>query len=554
MVGIEKEQLKRDCGATDMVQLVLSRRAFLTGSTALATAALWPRRSKAADVAQKGGRLIVAADSEPRNLNPAIVASNGVFFVASKVIEPLAEASFDGENGLAPRLATGWEGSADGLTATFRLREGVKWHDGTPFTSADVAFSAMEVWKPLQNLGRVVFKALEKVETPDDLTAVFHFSEPTPFQLIRNALPALTAVLPKHVFAGTDIMANPANEKLIGTGPFKYAEHKTGEYYRLTRNDEYWGGGEPYLDEIIYRVLPDRAAAAGALEAEEIHLAAFSAVPLADLNRISKVSGLTVISKGYEALTYQLVVEINHRRKELADLKVRQAIAHAIDRDFVVKTIFLGYAKTSTGPVPHYDSQFYTGDVPSYPFDIAKANALLDEAGYKRDKDGARFTLRLLPAPYFNETKQFGDYLRQALGAIGIDARIVNNDSAAHQKAVYTDHDFDLAIAPTVYRGDPAISTTILVESGIPAGVPFSNQGGYANAELDALIARAAREIDEKKRTALYHQFQQMVEADLPLINVAEWGFITVASDRVKNVSNNPRWAVSNWADTWLEQ
>ncbi len=537
-----------------MVQLVLSRRAFLAGSTALAAVAVWPRGSKAAGTAQKGGRLVVAADSEPRNLNPAIVASNGVFFVASKVIEPLAEASFDGENGLAPRLASAWEGSADGLTATFRLRDGVKWHDGTPFTSADVAFSAMEVWKPLQNLGRVVFKVLEKVETPDDLTAVFHFSEPTPFQLIRNALPALTAVLPKHVFAGTDIMANPANEKLIGTGPFKYAEHKTGEYYRLARNDDYWGEGEPYLDEIVYRVLPDRAAAAGALEAQEIDLAAFSAVPLADLDRISKVPGLTVISKGYEALTYQLVVEINHRRTELADRKVRQAIAHAIDRDFVVKTIFLGYAKSSTGPVPRYDSQFYTGDVPSYPFDVAKANALLDEAGYKRGKDGTRFTLRLLPAPYFNETKQFGDYLRQALAAVGIDARIVNNDSAAHQKAVYTDHDFDLAIAPTVYRGDPAISTTILVESGIPAGVPFSNQGGYANAELDALIAKAAREIDEKTRTALYHQFQQMVEADLPLINVAEWGFITVASDRVQNVSNNPRWAVSNWADTWLEQ
>ena len=538
----------------DMAQLVLSRRAFLAGSTALAAVVVWPQRSDAAGEAQKGGRLVVAADSEPRNLNPAIVASNGVFFVASKVVEPLAEASFEDENGLAPRLATSWEGSTDGLTATFHLREGVKWHDGTPFTSADVAFSAMEVWKPLQNLGRVVFKALQKVETPDDLTAIFHFSEPTPFQLIRNALPALTAVLPKHVFAGTDIMANPANEKLVGTGPFKYAEHKTGEYYRLTRNDAYWGEGEPYLDEIVYRVLPDRAAAAGALEAEEIDLAAFSAVPLADLDRISKVPGLTVISKGYEALTYQLVVEINHHRKELADLKVRQAIAHAIDRDFVVNTIFLGYAKTSTGPVPRYDSQFYTDDVPSYPFDVAKANALLDEAGYKRGKDGTRFTLKLLPAPYFNETKQFGDYLRQALAAIGIDARIVNNDSAAHQKAVYTDHDFDLAIAPTVYRGDPAISTTILVESGIPTGVPFSNQGGYANAELDALIARAAREIDEKKRTALYHQFQQMVEADLPLINVAEWGFITVASDRVKNVSNNPRWAVSNWADTWLKQ
>ncbi|MDH4986224.1 ABC transporter substrate-binding protein [Aminobacter anthyllidis] len=529
----------------------ISRRKMLAGSAFLLASTALP--SIGWTQAKKGGRLVVAADSEPRNLNPAIVASNGVFFVSSKVVEPLAEASFDGEDGLAPRLATSWEGSADGLSVTFKLREGVTWHDGKPFTSADVAFSALSIWKPLQNLGRVVFKNLEAVETPDAHTAVFKFSKPTPLQLIRNALPALTSVVPKHVYEGTDIAANPANNAPVGTGPFKFAEHKAGEYYRLERYDKYWGENEPALDEIIYRVLPDRAAAAGALEAEEIQLAAFSAVPLADLERISKVAGIKVITEGYEALTYQLVVEINHRRKELADLKVRQAIAHAIDKDFVVKTIFLGYAKPATGIVPQNDKQFYSADVPAYGFDVAKANALLDEAGYPKKDDGKRFALKLLPAPYFNETKQFGDYLRQALAAVGIDAELVNNDSAAHQKAVYTDHAFDIAIAPPVFRGDPAISTTILVQSGIPDGVPFSNQGGYKNDELDSLIAKAAETLDAKARIELYKEFQKKVAADLPLINVAEWGFITVARDTVKNVSNNPRWAVSNWADTYVE-
>ena len=204
--------------------------------------------------------------------------------------------------------------------------------------------------------------------------------------------------------------------------------------------------------------------------------------------------------------------------------------------------------------MPQNDKQFYTADVPTYAFDVAKANALLDEAGYKRGADGTRFKLKLLPAPYFNETRQFGDYLRQALAAIGIDAEIVNNDAAAHQKAVYTDHAFDLAVAPPVFRGDPAISTTILVQSGIPDGVPFSNQGGYANAELDALIAKAAETLDEAARTELYKRLPEARRrADLPLINVAEWGFITVARKSVKNVANNPRWAVSNWADIWVE-
>jgi peptide/nickel transport system substrate-binding protein len=530
----------------------ISRRSLLAGASLLMASTALPRFAYAQE-AKKGGRLIVAADSEPKNLNPAIVASNGVFFVASKVIEPLAEASYDGEEGLSPRLATSWEGSDDGLSVTFKLREGVKWHDGKPFTSADVAFSALEVWKPLQNLGRIIFANLEGVDTPDELTAVLKFSKPTPFQLIRNALPVVSSVVPKHIYEGTDIMANPANVQLVGTGPFKFTEYKPGEYYLLTKNPEYWGEGQPNLDEILYRVLPDRAAAASALEAEEIHLAAFSAVPLADLERISKVDGIEVYSKGYEGLTYQLIVEINHRRKELADRKVRQAIAHAIDKDFVVKTIFLGYAEPSTGPVPKNAPEFYDPEVPAYEFDVAKANALLDEAGYAKGADGNRFTLKLLPAPYFNETKQFGDYLRQALAAIGINAEIVNNDSAGHQKAVYTDHAFDLAVAPPVFRGDPAVSTTILVKSGTPDGVPFSNQGGYVNPELDTLIDKAAETIDTEERTGLYNEFQRLVVEDLPLINVAEWGFTTVARTNVHEVSNNPRWAVSNWADIWVE-
>src|SRR5690606_36978261 len=111
-------------------------------------------------------------------------------------------------------------------------------------------------------------------------------------------------------------------------------------------------------------------------------------------------------------------------------------------------------------------------------------------------------------------------------------ATIVANDSAGHQKAVYTDHAFDLAIAPTVFRGDPAISTTILVRSGIPAGVPFSNQGGYANPALDALIDEALVTLDPAKRVELYDEFQRLVTADLPLINVADWSFTSVASDK----------------------
>ncbi len=505
----------------------------------------------AAQEPKAGGTLVVAADSEPTNLNPAMVASNGVFYVASKVVEPLAEMAEGGE--LRPLLATSWEGSDDGLSYTVHLREGVTWHDGQPFTSADVAFSAMEVWKPLQNLGRIVFANLESVETPDDYTAIFHFSKPTPSQLITNALPALTAVIPKHLYEGTDIATNEYNLKPVGTGPFVFVEHKPGELYRLTRNDNYWDEGKPYLDEIIYQVLPDPASKAAALELGELDLTAFSAVPLTDLAALDAMDNLSVHTEGYEGITYDITLDPNHRRSELANANVRRAIRMAIDPQVIVDTIFLGYgASPATGPIPKTGVPFYTDDVTTYAYDPAAAEALLDAENFPRGEDGVRFSVRLRPAPFFAMTTATGDYVKQALEAIGIATEIVSADSPGHIEAVYTTHDFDLAINSPVYRNDPAISTTILFQGGLPDGVPFSNQWGYDDPQMNQLIADAATETDPEKRIELYKQFQQLVADQLPILNLVEFTFTTVANDRVQNVANNPRWATSNWADVWL--
>jgi peptide/nickel transport system substrate-binding protein len=536
-----------------------SRRQFLAGSSSLLGLALTAGHlcvfaassARADDAPRRGGRLVVAADTEPENLNPAIVASNGVFYMASKVIEPLAELAGAGK--LRPLLATSWTPTPDGKSITFKLRENVQWHDGQPFTSADVAFSALSVWKKLQNLGRSIFANLDSVETPDPHTAIFRFSKPTPPQLIENALPAVTAVLPKHLYDGTDIAKNPHNAALVGTGPFKFAEHKPGELYRLSRNEAYWDAGHPYLDEIVYRVLPDAGAISAALESGDIQLAAFSAVPLNDLARVKALPHLTVITKGYEGITYQITLEINHRRKELQDLRVRRALRLAIDSQFIIDKVFLGYAEAAAGPVPATATDFYADDLKRPAFDPKEAEQLLDAAGYKRGSGGIRFKLDLLPAPWFNETKATGDYVKQALQAIGIAVNLVNNDPAAHIKAVYTDHKFDLAIGSPVYRNDPAISTTILFQSGTPAGVPFSNQYGFANVDIDQVIADAQSTIDPAKRIALYRRFQHLASDQQPLINLVDFTFITVAHDSVQNVGNNPRWATSSWYDTWIK-
>ncbi len=525
------------------------RALLLSGVAAFATGLAATGPALAQDIAM-GGTLTVAADTEPRSLNPAIVASNGVFYVASKIVEPLAE--MDYETGLRPLLAESWEGSEDGLTFTVTLREGVTWSDGAPFTSADVAFSAMQVWKPLQNIGRQIFANLEAVETPDDLTAVFTFSEPTPAQLIENAMPAVTAVLPRHLLEGQDLGEAEYNAAPVGTGPFVLAEHKPGEFYRLTKNETYWDDGKPYLDQILYRVMPDAGAKAAGLETGDIQLTAFSAVPLTDMARLDALDDVSVIPGGYEGITYNITVDFNHRTEELSDPVVRKAIAHAIDRDFLVDVVFLGYATAATGPVPPTAGDFYKADTPAYEFDVDKANAMLDEAGYARGDGDTRFSLRLRPAPWFQQTRDTGDYVRQALAKIGIDVEIVTADPGGHIAAVYTDHDFDLAIGSPVWRNDPAISTTILYQGGLPAGQPFANQWGYDSAAMNDIIARGQTTMDSGERIEVYNAFQDLAMEDLPILFLTHFTFITVARDEVQNVANNPRWATSSWADTWI--
>ncbi len=527
----------------------VTRRTVIQGALGAAGSSLLPRYAFAQG--KRGGVLMVAADSEPAHWNGAIVASNGVFFVSSKVLETLADQAFGG-TGIKPLLATGWTPAADGKSLTFQLRPGVKWHDGRDFTSADVAFSAMEVWKKLQNLGRIVFKDLEAVETPNAATAVFRFSKPIPSQLIVNALPAVSTVIPKHLYEGTDIAANPANLKPVGTGPYTFAEQKRGEFVRLERNPSYWAPNQPLVDRILYRVMADKGAIAAAHESGDIHLSCFSAVSTPDALRLGKVKGLQVSTKGYEGILYTATVEINHRTKQLADLRVRKAIRHAIDARLLLDTVFNGFGAIATGPVPATGAPFYTTDVPQYAFDPLRAEALLDEAGFRRGADGNRFSLRILPAPFFEQTRLTGDYLRQALRRIGIDAQIQTNDTPGHFAKVYKDHQFDLAIAALVYRNDPAISTTVLYRSGTPAGIPFANQYGYADPEMDRLIDQAASEINDQERIKLYVAFQKKVMTDLPILPLIDFPFLSVVSDKVVDHHNTPRWPVSSWPDVSL--
>lgn len=535
----------------------LSRRLFLSSAAALGLALALPHpvfaQSGATEQVQKGGTLTVHLGSEQRILNPALRASTGVYIITGKIIESLVDLDADGN--VVPVLATAWEASPDGKTVTFRLREGVKWHDGKPFTSADVQYNALELWKKHLNFSTDLQKNLEAVDTPDEHTAVFRYSKPIPLNLLLRALADLGYVVPRHVYEGTNVLENPANTAPIGTGPFRFVEYQRGQHIVAERNPDYWRAGEPNIDRVVWRIITDKSAATAALETGEVHLSAYSQLTLADLDRLSRSPDFEVRSKGSEANKFNNTLEFNFRRKEIADVRVRQAIAHAIDVPFFIENFLYGQGRPATGLIPSTSKEFYPeGSTQPYPFDRAKAEKLLDEAGYKRGADGNRFSLKLVQIPNGEDVPLFATFIQQSLAEIGIKVDIANHDYAGALAAVYKEHDFDIATGWHQYRGDPAVSTTVWVRSGSPAGSPWTNQYGWQSDKVDELVDSAASEVDPEKRRAIYADLVKQLNEEFPIWFATERDFYSVVNKKLKNSHNTARWPSSSWHDAWLGQ
>ncbi|SFM09465.1 peptide/nickel transport system substrate-binding protein [Bradyrhizobium sp. NFR13] len=535
-----------------MTRLEMTRRTALLTSAAIAANVANPFRAFAQETPRKGGVFNVHYGAEQRQLNPSIQASTGVYIIGGKIQEALVDLDANGQP--VGVLAESWESTPDGKTITFKLRKGVTWHDGKPFTSADVEFTAMNMWKKILNYGSTLQLFLTAVETPDAQTAIFKYERPMPLGLLLRALPDLGYISAKHLYEGSsDIRQNPTNLAPVGTGPFKFVKYERGQYIIAERNENYWRPNAPYLDRIVWKVVTDRAAAAAQMEAGDIQYSPFTGLTISDTARLSKDKRFIVSTKGNEGNARTNTIEFNFRRKELADIRVRRAIAHAINVPFFIENFLGDFAKLGTGPIPSVSTDFYPGpDTPQYAYDKKKAIALLDEAGFKPGAGGTRFSLRLLPAPWGEDISLWATFIQQSLGEVGIPVEIVRNDGGGFLKQVYDDHAFDLSTGWHQYRNDPAVSTTVWYRSGQPKGAPWTNQWDWKNDAIDKVIDDAATEIDPVKRKALYATFVKEANTELPVWMPIEQIFVTVITAKARNHSNTPRWGSSSWHDLWL--
>lgn len=287
-----------------------TRRSFLLASVALGAASMSGLKVGAAEPA-RGGTATLLISSEPPVLTTIAHTAYNSVYVSPKVTEGLLTYDFDLNP--QPLLAKSWAISDDGLRYTFNLRSGVKWHDGKPFTAADVAFS-IRTLKEVHPRGRNTFLNLTDVETPDELTAVLVLSKPAPY-LITALAAAESPIVPKHLYEGTKVTENPVNLAPIGTGAFKFKAWVRGSHVVYERNPDYWDAPRPYLDQLIVRFIPDAAARAIAIETGEIDLAPSTPVAYSDLDRLKELPDLAFETNGYQYSNSISRVEFNLEKR-----------------------------------------------------------------------------------------------------------------------------------------------------------------------------------------------------------------------------------------------
>lgn len=510
-----------------------------------------PPAAFAADAApQKGGSVTFALNKEPNSLVALATVADPTIIVSTKIHDSLV--SMDKDGNPRPCLATSWTMAEDGKTVAFTLREGVKWHDGKDFTSADVAFSLMALQQHNPR-GKGSLSALEKVETPDAHTAVLRLSAPIPY-LLTVLCGFESPIVPAHVYGADTPATHPNNNNPVGCGPFRLKEWKVGSHIVLEAFPDYWDKGKPYLDTIVYKVIADSAGVAVALETGEADLMPSGGIPQRDTDRLVKLPHLTKDDIGIVGITAGVVrIEFNLANEYFRNPKVRQAVAHAIDKEFIKKNLAGNYAVVTDSVLSPLLKPYYSDDVTTYPFDVKKANQILDEAGYKKGKDGIRFTVFHDPLPIGEVNVAIGNYLKPALKRIGIDVTVRSQDMAAYLKRVYADRDFDFINNGMNTGPDPTIGAQRLYWSkNFIKGVPFSNGSGYNNPEVDTLLEDAAKETDQAKRIAQWRGVQRILSRDLPDIPLMTALRVLVYNKRVQNAHISPAAIYDNFADVWV--
>ncbi len=486
--------------------------------------------------ATRGGVLQFARNEEPLSFDPTIPSDNGSIWVIYNIFDQLTTINRDSSD-VVPSLARSWDISRDGKTYTFHLRPGVKFSDGTPLTADDVVFSLKRAFAPKKDAYAFLFVPVKTIRALDSHTVEIKLSHAfAPFLQNLNVFPA--SIVPK-----AKVQANPKGfaQNPVGTGPFALKKFAKGQFTHLVRNTHYWKPGRPYLDEVMIPYVPDDNTRILKLEAGEIDAAAN--IPYAQIASLNKRSGIHV---AIEPLFRFDGIWLNNRKKPLDDVRVRQALNYATDKESIVKRILFGHAEVANHMMPK--EKYWLASVKPYPYDLTKAKQLISQSSAAKG-----FTLPLVVPTGDVIVQQVSQVVKESWSKIGVKVQIQNLDIGTaytnFSKGNYTAGS-NWYITSDVTAPDElsAIEFDYTAAGGFNSFYSF-----YRSAKASALIHKAAASTSERTRARLFGQLQGLVLHDAPLVAL----YFTPARTGLRSKVQSFHTVKTGWwrlEDVWLKR
>jgi peptide/nickel transport system substrate-binding protein len=530
-----------------------------------ATEAPQPTATQAPAETKKPAVLRIGWGGSPDTLNPGPAVLSEAYTLFELVYDTMFDLELDGST-YHLTLADSWNVSEDGKTHTFKIKQGIKFHDGQPLTAKDIAFTynfykAHEDF-PYLNTYTLSF---ESVEAPDDSTVVIKLKEPVPNM---DYLLTYMYVLPQHIwsqYAEGKAATEFANEAMIGTGPFKMVEYKQNEFVHLAANPEHFQT-PPKIDEVVFQTFQNQDALVQALLTGQVDMItemSKNAVPtLRNAESIKLVIGAPLAPTIRDIIFNQTIPEtcptaeggICSGHPALRDRNVRLALAHATDKQKIIDVAVLGLGTPGLTLIADGLGQWYNNTLQDYAFDIKEANRILDEAGYKdTDGDGVRqmpdgshpLKFRLYWPSDIEAAPRIAELLAEMWGQIGVKLEPKAQDPDALTAACCPAFDFDVMIWGWGSDPDPNLLLGVMTTEQIPTG---SSETGYSNPEYDKLYTQQSTELDKDKRRQLVWKMQEIAHNDVAyIIPYYEQAVQAYRTDRFKGwITDKPKVALED--------
>lgn len=488
-----------------------------------------------AAAAEFGDSFVTASSAEPSNLIPFLATDSASHDASERIFNGLVR--YNPQLELEGDLAESWDTLDEGRTLVFHLRKDVRWHDGAPFTSADVAFTFAKLIDPdLPTPYGSDFKRVSKLETPDAHTVRVQYDEPYSPALASWGM----SIVPKHLLEREDLMKTDFARRPVGTGPYRFGRWVAGDRVELYANPDYYEG-RPGIDRLVIRVVPDAGTTFLELNQESIDSTALTPLQymrLTDSNFFKKTYGkYRYPSFGYTFAAFNLASPL------FGDVRVRRALDMAIDRQEIIDGVLLGLGRPVTGPFSP-DSWAYNSEIRPSPFDPEAARRLLDEAGWRdtdgdgiRDKDGKPFEFTIVTNQGVVQRQMIAEILQRRFAYVGVRMRIKIIEWSSFLKNVVDARKFDMVLLAWGLSRDPDPHDIWHSSKTAPGEFNFV---GYKNAEVDRLIEEGQRSYDRGERARIYRRIHELIAEDKPYLFIYVADALPIVHKRFRNVDVTP--------------